>query len=195
MSGEPMVVDLTYRGLKLVQRGKLHADGSDDAIAGFVEHEQPLPVGARVQILLEGQAPRDARVVSVVEQEASAKHTPGMKLGWISAAVRKPSTRTETVPPAPVAAAPVVEKAAPVVEKVEAAPVVAAAKVEPVVEKVEKVEAPPVAAKAEAVPEAARSSDPTEPAKAADADASSSSAPDDGGGKRRRNRKKTLIGR
>ncbi len=81
-------VDVTYRGLKVVHKARFRSEGK----GGFVELETPLPVGAIVQIVeTEGAAPKDARVVGVVEHEAGAKSPPGMRLAWESAAVQAPA--------------------------------------------------------------------------------------------------------
>ncbi len=82
-------VDLTYRGLQVAQRARLLPDGPDGA---FVEHEAPLPVGARVTLVRDGRPPTEARVVGVVELEAGAKSAPGMRLSWGAA---KPAAAAE----------------------------------------------------------------------------------------------------
>jgi len=74
-------VDVAYRGLKVAQKARWQE--GDDGRA-FLEHEAPLPVGARVMIQLEGEN-REAVVISVVEQEAGAKSPPGMRLAWADA--------------------------------------------------------------------------------------------------------------
>lgn len=71
-------VDVTYRGLEVVRKARFQPE----ADGGFVELAAPLPVGATVTLLPETGEPRDARVVSVVEQEAGAKSPPGMRLRW-----------------------------------------------------------------------------------------------------------------
>lgn len=90
MAGEEFV-DLTYRGLKVASRVRFVAEGAEGA---FVEHEAPLPVGARVALVRDGKPVVEARVVGVVEQEAGAKSPPGMRLRWGAG-------KAETIAPAP----------------------------------------------------------------------------------------------
>lgn len=79
MSGDGLFVDVTYRGLKVALGARATAvDGS----CLFVEHETPLPVGAPVTVARPGEAPVEGRVVGIVEQEASAKAQPGMRIRW-----------------------------------------------------------------------------------------------------------------
>lgn len=81
MSQESEFVDVTYRGLKVAHKARFRDATSD---GGFVELETPLPVGALVVVVRES-ATHEARVLSVVEQEANAKSPPGMKLRWAKA--------------------------------------------------------------------------------------------------------------
>jgi hypothetical protein len=86
MSDDGLLVDVTYRGLKVAQRARaVEVDGS----CLFVHHETPLPVGAPVTLARPGEPAVEARVVAVVEQEASAKAQPGMRIRW-SAPEREP---------------------------------------------------------------------------------------------------------
>jgi hypothetical protein len=80
MSQESEFVDLTYRGLRVAHKAKLR----EEASAVFVEHEAPLPVGSHVTVV-RGAGEREARVQSVIEQEAGAKSPPGMRLVWLDA--------------------------------------------------------------------------------------------------------------
>jgi hypothetical protein len=74
-------VDVAYRGLKVAQKARWQE--GDDGRA-FLEHEAPLPVGARLDVSIEGET-KQAVVVAVVEQEAGAKSPPGMRLAWADA--------------------------------------------------------------------------------------------------------------
>jgi hypothetical protein len=94
-------VDVAYRGLKVAQKARWQE--SEDGKA-FLEHEAPLPVGARLDVTDEGST-RVAVVVGVVEQEAGAKSPPGMRLAWadaLAAAVPPPPAAPEPDAPAPV---------------------------------------------------------------------------------------------
>jgi len=65
-------------------KAKLIESSPGDA---FVEVDAPMPVGTLVRIITFGSdAPIDARVVDVVEQEAGAKSPPGMHILWGTAA-------------------------------------------------------------------------------------------------------------
>ena len=79
MTGEARSVEVTYRGLRLAQGARLEPDGDT---AGFIELETPMPVGARVTLIDEHGVAVEARVVSVVEQEAGARSPPGMRVDW-----------------------------------------------------------------------------------------------------------------
>lgn len=93
MSTEPQFVEVTCRGLTVAQKARFQPqDGG-----GFVEVEAPLPVGTPVGLSVEGGAAREAAVVGVVEQEASAKSAPGMRLRWKEA----PAAATAPDPAAP----------------------------------------------------------------------------------------------
>lgn len=72
------LVDVTYRGLKVATRAPATPV---DAGCLFVEHETPLPVGAPVRLARAGET-LDGRVVAVIEQEASCKSRPGMRIRW-----------------------------------------------------------------------------------------------------------------
>ncbi|MBI4509395.1 MAG: hypothetical protein HY698_07140 [Deltaproteobacteria bacterium] len=77
--GEGVVfVDVTYHGLRVAQRARFQLAAED---SGFVETEAPLPVGTTLRLEGEGMN-REARVISIVEQESSAKSPPGMLVSW-----------------------------------------------------------------------------------------------------------------
>ena len=102
------VVEVTYRGIKVV-RGRLEpAEGC----IGFVQYEAPLPVGTRVVVHVEGEAPRAALVAGVVEQEAGAKSPPGMRLRWVAAVTDEANQTQPSAPPVPSP----VDQAEPVLE-------------------------------------------------------------------------------
>lgn len=80
MSAEPVVAELTWRGLTLARSARL--DTLDDGTS-FLAFEAPLPVGARIGVAVAGGPPREARVAGVVELEAGAKVEAGMRLAWL----------------------------------------------------------------------------------------------------------------
>jgi hypothetical protein len=75
--GAYMFVEVRYRGLRLAEKARFHEVPG----GGFVELEGPMPVGTPLLVgFLDGE--KSARVTAVVEQEASAKSPPGMKVAW-----------------------------------------------------------------------------------------------------------------
>jgi len=84
MADTTAFVDVTCRGLRVAHRARFQP-GPDGG--GFVEHEAPLPVGTPLVILADGQAPRAACVVAVVEQESGARSAPGMRVAGLAAGV------------------------------------------------------------------------------------------------------------
>lgn len=77
---DAVIVDVTYRGLRMAEGARFVGDDE----GGFVEVEAPLPVGSQLTVCRESGDPREARVLGVVEQEASAKSPPGMRIAFTS---------------------------------------------------------------------------------------------------------------
>ncbi len=72
-----MFVEVRYRGLRLAEKARFHESPG----GGFVELEAPMPVGTPLALVFaDGDKP--ARVTAIVEQEASAKSPPGMRVAW-----------------------------------------------------------------------------------------------------------------
>jgi len=74
---DAVFVDLTYRGLELGRRVKLHEVGPTTA---YLEHGTPMPVGSQVVIATDEGLSIPVEVVRVHEQVAGAEMPPGMRV-------------------------------------------------------------------------------------------------------------------
>jgi hypothetical protein len=70
-------VDVTYRGLEVGRRLKLTQVGPSTA---YLEHGTPMPVGAQVELAVDGGLTIPAVVLRVHEQVAGAELAPGMRV-------------------------------------------------------------------------------------------------------------------
>src|SRR5262245_32243002 len=90
-----MVATVSYQGSPIAKRAAVRDEGGDGL---FVECEFPMPVGTQLEVTIENERMRPARVERVVEAQQGA----GMMLKWVEAGA---TTRAAEGPAVPVAAA------------------------------------------------------------------------------------------
>ena len=122
MTSDNPFVELTWRGQRV---GRVKLDAPTAGAPGFLYHEAPLPVGAVLEVAVEGgTGAKRVRVVGVVEQEGGRDGQPppppGMKVVWVEPAVPPPIPADVAAGPAEVAVAGVVAVAEAAPEEVKA---------------------------------------------------------------------------
>src|SRR5262245_57820163 len=86
-----MVATVSYQGSPIVKRAAVRDDGVDGL---FVECEFPMPVGTQLEVTIENEAMRPARVERVVEAQQGA----GMMLKWVQRSAKAQAADAQAVP-------------------------------------------------------------------------------------------------